>query len=231
MRLEIWSECIKIAAFIGGLGIGTFAVGSPAWVWLKKQKLSNQACWLATVGALLVSMSIWQSVEIEGPGFKAQIAELQSQNNQMRVALDGIRSSTEAIIARSWNVQRIKISEGDNVTNMLKRVGVEDRHLDEILHSLQGAYEPDNLKARQELDVTAAKHKDQSARLLSVAFDPESDHEILVTWETEDQLNLESGVRYRPASKPWTATISSIRLPVGVRRIWMTKSTAVPINR
>ena len=71
-----WYEWIKVAAFVFGLMFGGLAVGSPSWVWLKKQVLSTTAGWLATLGAGLISMSIWQSVEVEGPGFKAKIAEL-----------------------------------------------------------------------------------------------------------------------------------------------------------
>jgi hypothetical protein len=71
-----WYEWIKLSAFVAGIILGGFAIGSPAWVWLKKQLLTAMACWLATIGMVLISMSIWQSVEIEGPGMKLRIAEL-----------------------------------------------------------------------------------------------------------------------------------------------------------
>jgi hypothetical protein len=70
-----WFEWIKVAAFITGLCFGGFAVGSTSWVWLRKQLLTISACWLATLGTGMIGMSIWQSIQIEGVGFRAILAE------------------------------------------------------------------------------------------------------------------------------------------------------------
>jgi hypothetical protein len=86
-----WYEWIKISAFVAGIVFGGFAVASPSWVWLKKQLMPVAAVWLAGVGMVLISMSIWQSVEIEGPGLKLRIAELTKA-----VALQGAVISANA---------------------------------------------------------------------------------------------------------------------------------------
>jgi hypothetical protein len=53
-----WYEWIKIASFVFGLAFGGLAVGSPSWVWLRKQVLTATAGLLAVLGTLLISMLI-----------------------------------------------------------------------------------------------------------------------------------------------------------------------------
>lgn len=81
--VAIWFQYIKLAAFIAGLCFGGFAVGSTSWVWLRKQLITVTACWLATLGTGMIGMSIWQSIQIEGPGFRAVLAELSKHEDRM----------------------------------------------------------------------------------------------------------------------------------------------------
>jgi hypothetical protein len=78
-----WYPWIELAAFLCGLIFGGFAVGSPSWVWLKRQLLTAPAFGLACLGTFLIGMSVWKSVQIEGPGFKAIIAELENTNQKI----------------------------------------------------------------------------------------------------------------------------------------------------
>jgi hypothetical protein len=83
MDPAIWFAWIKVAAFITGLCFGGFAVGTTSWVWLRKQLLTAFACWLATLGTVMIGMSIWQSIQIEGAGFNAILAKLEENNERL----------------------------------------------------------------------------------------------------------------------------------------------------
>lgn len=114
---SLWYEWIKVGAFIAGLAVGAVAVFSPSWVWLRKQVISNAAVWLATLGTAMVTMSIWQSVQIEGAGFKASITGLQARFDALdnatadlardidsvQQALARQRASTEQQFDVGWN--------------------------------------------------------------------------------------------------------------------------------
>jgi hypothetical protein len=90
-----WFEWIKVAAFIIGLCFGGFAVGSTSWVWLRKQLLTVSACWLATLGTGMIGMSIWQSIQIEGVGFKAILSEILRSQEAYKKDLDASLAALE----------------------------------------------------------------------------------------------------------------------------------------
>jgi hypothetical protein len=94
-----WYEWIKVAAFAFGLAFGGLAIGSPAWVWLRKQLLTATAGLLAVLGTVLISMSIWQSVEIEAAGLRVRIAEL-TDALKLQIATAG--SSLSARSPSEW---------------------------------------------------------------------------------------------------------------------------------
>jgi hypothetical protein len=91
-----WYEWIKVSAFVAGIVFGGFAVGSPSWVWLTKQLMPAVAGYLATLGVVLISMSIWQSVEIEGPGLRLKMAELAEA---LALQSDVIRANAKLTLA------------------------------------------------------------------------------------------------------------------------------------
>ena len=53
------------------------------------------------------------------------------------------------------------------------------------LRSLRGIYDPRNLPAGQELAITAATRDNQPAHLISVAFDLNFDHQLLITRDAD----------------------------------------------
>lgn len=93
----LWYEWIKVGAFIAGLVVGAVAVFSPSWVWLRKQLISTPAVWLATLGTVMVTMSIWQSVQIEGAGFKASITGLQARFDALDTATAELSRDIDAV--------------------------------------------------------------------------------------------------------------------------------------
>lgn len=102
----------------------------------------------------------------------------------------GLASNTEvtdiatlakgALKPRPWETKAIKARRGDSMTTILKRAGVEGQQVHAALRSLRGVYDPRNLRAGQELAVTAATRSDQPAHLLSVSLDLDFDHQILI---------------------------------------------------
>ncbi len=80
------NEWIRVAAFICGLVVGALAVASTSIVWLRKSLLTVTACWLASLGTVLIGMSIWQTVEIEGHGFRARLAEIEERTRELETA-------------------------------------------------------------------------------------------------------------------------------------------------
>ncbi len=90
-----------------------------------------------------------------------------------------------ALTPRPWEAQSIKVRKGDSLTTILKRVGVDGGEIHSALRSLRGVYDPRNLPAGRELSVTAATRENQPAQLLSVAFDLDFDHQLLITRDTD----------------------------------------------
>jgi hypothetical protein len=129
-----WYEWIKVAAFVFGLAFGGLAIGSPAWVWLKKQLLTATAGLLAALGTILISMSIWQSVEIEAAGLKLRIAELsKALEAQLALAEEAApQRSANAIasVMRMWELE-----PGVTYTQLKEVPGLEEAYKDYLTKS------------------------------------------------------------------------------------------------
>jgi hypothetical protein len=109
-----------VAAFIAGLCFGGFAVGSTSWVWLRKQLLTISACWLATLGTGMIGMSIWQSIQIEGVGFKAILADLIKDQKVYNKRID----DSVATIAEQSKRLAAAAAEGSVISEIIKHGGV-----------------------------------------------------------------------------------------------------------
>lgn len=96
-----------------------------------------------------------------------------------------------ALTPRPWKSQRVEVRKGDNLTSILKRVGIDGQQVQSALRSLKGVYDPRGLRAGQELIVTAAAREDQPAQLLSVALDLNFDHQLLITRGTAGDFTTE----------------------------------------
>jgi hypothetical protein len=68
-------------AFIAGLILGSLAILSVCWVWLRKQVLGVGGGVLSFIGVLLVGLSLWSSasVEVSPDGFRAEFERLEQQ--------------------------------------------------------------------------------------------------------------------------------------------------------
>lgn len=95
------------------------------------------------------------------------------------------RLTKAALNPRPWETQAIEVRRGDSLTTILKRAGVEGGQVHAALRSLRGIYDPRNLPAGQELAITAATRKNQPAHLISVAFDLNFDHQLLITRDAD----------------------------------------------
>ncbi len=100
--------------------------------------------------------------------------------------LASLASITKAALTpRPWETQAIKARRGDSLTTILKRAGVDGQQVHAALSSLRGVYDPRNLRVGQELAVTAAMREQQPAHLLSIAFDLDFDHQLLITRDAD----------------------------------------------
>ncbi len=106
---------------------------------------------------------------------------LQSEAAQSHVA----HVTKAALTPRPWEAKAVKVRQGDSLTTILKRSGIEGGEIHAALQSLRGVYDPRSLRAGDELAITAATRESQSAQLLSVAFDLSFDHRLLITRDAD----------------------------------------------
>ena len=90
-----------------------------------------------------------------------------------------------ALSPRPRETKAIKARKGDSLTTILKRAGIEGPQVHAALRSLRGVYDPRNLRVGQQLAVTTATREEQPAHLLSVAFDLDFDHQLLITRDAD----------------------------------------------
>ena len=64
MDLGAWSGGAQTALVIAGAALGSFAIGSAAWVWLKWQMFGFAGTALCGSGALLLGLSLWHSLAL-----------------------------------------------------------------------------------------------------------------------------------------------------------------------
>lgn len=95
------------------------------------------------------------------------------------------RIAKSALTPRPRESEALKVQRGDSLTSILKRAGIEGRQVHAALRSLRGVYDPRGLRAGQELTVTSATRTDRPAHLLSVAFDLNFDHQLLITRDAD----------------------------------------------
>jgi murein DD-endopeptidase MepM/ murein hydrolase activator NlpD len=129
------------------------------------------------------------------PTFPAALPE----KSDIELPTPGLSNDTElahiatiakaALSPRPRETKAIKARKGDSLTTILKRAGVEGPQVHAALRSLRGVYDPRNLRAGQQLAVTAATREEQPAHLLSVAFDLDFDHQLLITRDADGSFS------------------------------------------
>jgi murein DD-endopeptidase MepM/ murein hydrolase activator NlpD len=107
--------------------------------------------------------------------------------------LDGLASEAEVteqarpakrvLSARSWPTEQIVVRRGDTLMDILLRAGIERGEAYAALESLRDVYDPRQLRAGQQLTLTAAQGDDGATQrdLLGLAFDLSFDHQIRIT--------------------------------------------------
>jgi hypothetical protein len=65
LDLGAWSEGAQTALVLAGAVLGSFAIGSAAWVWLKWQMFGFAGTALCGSGALLLGLSLWHSLAFD----------------------------------------------------------------------------------------------------------------------------------------------------------------------
>jgi methyl-accepting chemotaxis protein len=89
-------EWAKVAAVVGGVCVGVFAVYSPAWVWLRKQIFGWGSVVLCAFGTILIVASIFRNVTfvVDVPKFEFKLAELQSD---IAATKDAVAKATQEV--------------------------------------------------------------------------------------------------------------------------------------
>ena len=116
--------------FIAGLILGSLAILSVCWVWLRKQVLGVGGGVLSFIGVLLVGLSLWSSasVEISPDGFRAEFERLQEQVQQVSVQSQQISNDVLAVAEANKAIsQEVKVVAQNidiNKTQFLKLTDV-----------------------------------------------------------------------------------------------------------
>ncbi|MDX6749160.1 hypothetical protein SH611_05015 [Geminicoccaceae bacterium 1502E] len=157
-----WIEWIKVAAFASGIVVGSVALFSPAWVWYRQHLINGPAVVLAGFGCVMITASIWRTVQIEGPGFKAYLAEVHKEIKETKTdlaatiqknkedTLSTVKNSYDELqnFLGAWNINREmfprpKVGEIRDLEGIRTDGGddgeVEERLSDEEIDDIEGA--------------------------------------------------------------------------------------------
>ena len=110
---------MPIAVMVVGLIIGSAAVLTACFVWLRKQVFGTGGIVLSLVGVILIGLSIWSNVSIqfaEGR-FSAEFNRLQAQLDEMAEA--GIAVSEE--VGTMWDVVQANSQQFVALTDNLEQ--------------------------------------------------------------------------------------------------------------
>ena len=86
MDLGVWSGGAQTALALAGAALGSFAIGSAAWVWLKWQTFGFAGTALCGSGALLLGLALWHSVTLR--------LESREPSTRLQTTLDRIAKLT-----------------------------------------------------------------------------------------------------------------------------------------
>lgn len=117
-------------AFITGLILGSLAIISVCWVWVRSQVLGTGGGVLSFFGVLLVGLSVWSSasVEVSPEGFRAEFERLQKEVNEVAVrsqqVSDEVQAVAEANNAISREIQVVAENIDINKAQFLKLTNV-----------------------------------------------------------------------------------------------------------
>lgn len=104
------------------------------------------------------------------------------------------RPAKGALARRPWTTDRVTVSRGDTLMDILDRAEIGRRQAHAAIQSLSKIYDPRRLKAGQQLRITAGheardgqEEQDKAGprQLLSMALDLDLEHQILVTRGTD----------------------------------------------
>ena len=132
---------INELVLIVGLILGSLAILSVCWVWLRKQVFGPGGSILSFFGVLLVGLSLWSraSVELTPEGFRAEFERLQEEINQVVKKSERISEEVNAVAEANHvitrEVQVVAENLAVNKTQFLELARVLNQR--EVLHQDQ----------------------------------------------------------------------------------------------
>lgn len=104
-------------AFIAGLILGSLAIVSVCWVWVRNQVLGAGGGILSFFGVILVGLSIWSSasVEVSPEGFRAEFERLEEEVKEVAVRSQQISNDVEAVAEANRVISREVKSVAENI--------------------------------------------------------------------------------------------------------------------
>jgi hypothetical protein len=103
MNLQNW-------AYLVGLFVGVIVILSVVFVFVKSQTLNSGGIMLTLVGMILIGLSIWSNIKLEGEGFTIELNKIKSDVN--RVATASTAVNEEVIrIAKDVNSNNQQVAE------------------------------------------------------------------------------------------------------------------------
>jgi hypothetical protein len=114
---------IQTLAFIVGIILGTGALISVFYVWIKKQVFGSGGTVLSLIGVTLVGLSVWSSVRISvtGSGITTEFERLQQQVQKLSKANSELTSSLNdvASIVEQVRVQNLEVVDQLHQKNVI----------------------------------------------------------------------------------------------------------------
>jgi len=147
-----WVNVVAIAA---GVAMGTFAVYSPSYVWLKKQIFGLGSVVLCSVGAVLIIGPIYRTVTVvaNGKGLELRLDKLQAEIQKTAV----LAAAAQQQVAKQQETLD-KVRAGGSVSTadfqkLQKQVEAVNGHLSTIARATDAA-----LKGVQEVQTQTGTH-------------------------------------------------------------------------
>ena len=155
MTPDIVMSWIKVVAIGAGIAMGTFAVYSPAYVWLRKQIFGLGSGILCAVGAVLIIGPIYRTVTVVAneKGFELRLDKLQAEIQKTAV----LASAAQVQVAKQQEILD-KVSASGSVSTaefqkLQKQVEAVNGRLSTIARATDAA-----LKGVQELQTQTGMH-------------------------------------------------------------------------
>lgn len=144
---------------ITGIVLGSILLLSVAWVWVRKQVLGFNGFGMSIIGMLLISVTLWQkmNIEVSPDGLKVEVEQLRERVNDAERELKVTKREVSAVETRNRMLSNTVVELTNVATqqnesyNRLQRELVRKNIIDNGLVQPQIMVRPELLRELQQL--------------------------------------------------------------------------------